>query len=183
VRRLLVLELVGLGYAELLADERLVTVRRLLDAGIHGELRDDRGSPRPSSVQSVDVHCLNDLPDSDASALMHFVLSPYDWHHFDRELEELLDGLDRDAAILIHASRESEQPFFILAGEGVPAIGEVPGARFSDLAPAILQLAGHEPKARSRLADLLDAPVQAGFTDEEAEAIVRERLSGLGYIG
>ena len=54
---------------------------------------------------------------------------------------------------------------------------------YSDLAPAILRLAGHDSGQRSRLADLLRADEPTGYSDEEAEAIVRERLSGLGYIG
>ena len=60
------------------------------------------------------------------------------------------------------------------------------GARLLDIAPTLLDLAGLEipvsMQGRSLVADKSRAPEQAGY-DEDDEAIIRDRLSGLGYIG
>lgn len=78
---------------------------------------------------------------------------------------------------------------FILAGPGVPAAGEVDGVHLLDLAPTLLELGGYDvpPAMRDRtplsgLADASAALAGAG-THPDGDAIVHDRLSGLGYIG
>jgi predicted AlkP superfamily phosphohydrolase/phosphomutase len=74
---------------------------------------------------------------------------------------------------------------FVLAGPGVPAAGEIEGARLLDVAPTLLALAGYDvPDAmqgRSILADAPPGPGPPGMSAEQEEEI-RRRLSGLGYI-
>jgi len=73
---------------------------------------------------------------------------------------------------------------FVLAAPGIPAVGEVPGARLLDIAPTLLPLAGYDVP-RSMQGEGLIAKVQPATEDlpEHAEVLIRERLSGLGYIG
>jgi predicted AlkP superfamily phosphohydrolase/phosphomutase len=75
---------------------------------------------------------------------------------------------------------------FILAGSNVPLQGPVEGAHLLDMAPTLLELAGYDvpaimqgrPLAEGHLAGTGDVSQQ----DVDDEALVRERLSGLGYI-
>lgn len=76
---------------------------------------------------------------------------------------------------------------FVLAGPGLPAGGEVEGVHLLDLAPTLLELGGYDvpPAMRSpsRLSGLMAEAATPVGVDTDGEAIVRERLSGLGYIG
>jgi predicted AlkP superfamily phosphohydrolase/phosphomutase len=76
---------------------------------------------------------------------------------------------------------------FILAASNSPLQGEVTGARLLDIAPTLLDLGGYEipssMQGRSLVADkTTPAPAQQGYDDDD-ETIIRDRLSGLGYIG
>jgi predicted AlkP superfamily phosphohydrolase/phosphomutase len=75
---------------------------------------------------------------------------------------------------------------FILAAGDSPLHGEVHGARLIDIAPTLLELAGYEIPAsmqgRSLVAGKAPATPQDDYTPDD-ETIVRDRLSGLGYIG
>ncbi len=76
---------------------------------------------------------------------------------------------------------------FILAASNSPLQGEVIGARLLDIAPTLLDLAGYEVppsmQGRSLVTDKTTAaPGQQGYDDDD-ETIIRDRLSGLGYIG
>ena len=74
---------------------------------------------------------------------------------------------------------------FILAAPGLPPSGEVEGAHLLDMAPALLELSGYDVPESMRGGpnpSALASPTAAGYS-EEGEALVRERLSGLGYIG
>jgi arylsulfatase A-like enzyme len=71
-----------------------------------------------------------------------------------------------------------------LAAPNNPLIGEVEGAQLIDIAPTLLELGGYDiPDAmqgRSLVSGVaLDAA--SGLSVDEEE-ILRERLSGLGYI-
>lgn len=75
---------------------------------------------------------------------------------------------------------------FILAASNCPLQGEVTGARLLDIAPTLLELAGYEiptsMQGRSLVAKQTRPPDQPGYDDDD-ETIIRDRLSGLGYIG
>jgi predicted AlkP superfamily phosphohydrolase/phosphomutase len=71
---------------------------------------------------------------------------------------------------------------FILAGAGVPTAGEVEGARLLDLAPTLLQLGGYEIPASMQGSSLVSAGAATPLTRDQ-ESTIRERLSGLGYLG
>jgi hypothetical protein len=75
---------------------------------------------------------------------------------------------------------------FVLAGGSVPAIGPVEGIHLLDLAPTLLELAGHEVpdsmQGRSLASAGLGAPEAPPATDLDDEELVRMRLSGLGYL-
>ncbi len=74
---------------------------------------------------------------------------------------------------------------FILAGGGVPELGEVNGARLLDIAPTLLELGGYDVPTtlRDRAAwTPVNTAVEAGYS-LDGEALVRERLAGLGYLG
>jgi predicted AlkP superfamily phosphohydrolase/phosphomutase len=78
---------------------------------------------------------------------------------------------------------------FILAGPGVPAIGEIRGAHLLDVAPTLLELGGYDVPQNMRQStpfrDIAGAVAEVGAAagySPGGEALVRERLSGLGYI-
>jgi predicted AlkP superfamily phosphohydrolase/phosphomutase len=74
---------------------------------------------------------------------------------------------------------------FILASSNCPLTGEIEGAHLLDIAPTLLELGGFDIPATMQgrsLAAGRPASVAAGYS-EDGEALVRERLSGLGYIG
>ena len=75
---------------------------------------------------------------------------------------------------------------FILAASNNPPSGEVEGAHLLDMAPTLLELGGYGIPAsmlgKSLVAGkTLGTGSETGFSAEEEE-IIRERLSGLGYI-
>jgi predicted AlkP superfamily phosphohydrolase/phosphomutase len=87
-------------------------------------------------------------------------------------------GLDRCA----HAPFGS----FILAAPNSPLQGEIAGAHLLDIAPTLLELGGYDSpesmQGRSLVAGkTLSGEVDMGYSADEEE-LVRQRLSGLGYI-
>jgi predicted AlkP superfamily phosphohydrolase/phosphomutase len=76
---------------------------------------------------------------------------------------------------------------FVLAAPNSPLQGELTGARLLDIAPTLMDLAGYEipptMQGRSLAAGATPAAPGEGGYDPDDEAIVRDRLSGLGYIG
>ena len=75
---------------------------------------------------------------------------------------------------------------FILAAPNSPLSGEVHNARLLDIAPTLLELGGYEIPSSMQGQSLVPGthvpPPVANEDDIEAERLVRERLSGLGYI-
>jgi predicted AlkP superfamily phosphohydrolase/phosphomutase len=77
---------------------------------------------------------------------------------------------------------------FILAAPNSPLQGEIAGARLLDIAPTIMELSGHEipttMQGRSLVANytLSELGNPTGYSEDD-EAIIRDRLSGLGYLG
>lgn len=74
---------------------------------------------------------------------------------------------------------------FILAGPAWPRIGEMRGVRLLDLAPTLLTLAGSDVPSTMQGASLAGGVAGGadGGLSAEGERIIRDRLSGLGYLG
>jgi predicted AlkP superfamily phosphohydrolase/phosphomutase len=76
---------------------------------------------------------------------------------------------------------------FILAGPNNPVQGEVQGAHLLDIAPTLLELGGYDRppsmKGRSLLEDGPSKPRGGAGLSAPDERTVRDRLSGLGYLG
>ena len=75
---------------------------------------------------------------------------------------------------------------FILAAPNVPPLGELQGARLLDIAPTLMEVGGHEIpdsfQGRSLFGGSLAETQHDGGVSAEGEEIIRQRLSGLGYI-
>jgi predicted AlkP superfamily phosphohydrolase/phosphomutase len=74
---------------------------------------------------------------------------------------------------------------FVLAASSSPLQGEITGARLLDIAPTLMELAGYEvPEAMQgrSLAAGVSSSGDDGYAPDD-ETIIRDRLSGLGYIG
>lgn len=75
---------------------------------------------------------------------------------------------------------------FILAAPNNPVQGEIQGLHLLDIAPTLLELGGYEipssMQGRSLVAGLDLLLKSAADLTEEEQAILKERLSGLGYI-
>jgi len=73
---------------------------------------------------------------------------------------------------------------FILAASNLPSQGELSGARLLDIGPTLLELGGYDVpssmQGRSLVAGVSRPAPPANSA--EGEAIVKERLAGLGYI-
>jgi predicted AlkP superfamily phosphohydrolase/phosphomutase len=82
--------------------------------------------------------------------------------------------------------RHSQFGTFILATSNSPLSGEVQGAQLLDVAPTLLDLAGYEIPAsmqgKSMVAGQSMETEDASDLSRDEEEILRERLSGLGYI-
>lgn len=76
---------------------------------------------------------------------------------------------------------------FILAASNSPLQGEVTGARLLDIAPTLLDLGGYDippsMQGRSLVAGKTTPLASEQAYDPDDETIVRDRLSGLGYLG
>ncbi len=75
---------------------------------------------------------------------------------------------------------------FILAAANSPLYGEIEGAKLLDIAPTLMELAGHEIPAEMQGRSLISGVTpQANGSEYTAddEALIRDRLSGLGYLG
>jgi predicted AlkP superfamily phosphohydrolase/phosphomutase len=76
---------------------------------------------------------------------------------------------------------------FILASSNNPLQGEITGARLLDIAPTLMELGGYdippEMQGRSLVAGRSFETAETGDYTADDESIVRDRLSGLGYIG
>jgi predicted AlkP superfamily phosphohydrolase/phosphomutase len=84
------------------------------------------------------------------------------------------------------ACNHAQYGVFILAAPNCPLSGEYKGARLLDIAPTLLDLAGYEipssMQGRSLVTGMEKKSPEDGKGGEEKDKIIRERLSGLGYI-
>ena len=168
--------------------EDLPNLHRLMEFGTYGLIEhSDARDPGLASVKLVQDY----LPDS-----FQFIDVGRDHsdresgHESHRQIDEavgrVLESLNDETVLLVVSAPAAQGPgAFILAGPGSPLSGEVQGVQLEDLAPTLLQLAGHEVPAAITGRSLLTAdrnqpePRGQALSDEE---LIRERLSGLGYI-
>jgi predicted AlkP superfamily phosphohydrolase/phosphomutase len=95
-------------------------------------------------------------------------------------------GSDRGSDTGLDGCIHSGVGGFILAAPGSPLRGQVDDADLLDIAPTLLELGGYDVppsmQGRSLLAGSVPDPdAGAGFSRDD-EAIIRQRLTGLGYI-
>jgi arylsulfatase A-like enzyme len=130
----------------------------------------------------------------------HALVQDY-YRQLDSELETILETLTGDTMVLVisiqgarfeehnaldNGSNSIRLGFFILAAPNNPLDGEIEVTRLIDIAPTLLKLGGYEipgsMQGKSLLSDwALESSTETGLTADEEE-ILRERLSGLGYI-
>jgi predicted AlkP superfamily phosphohydrolase/phosphomutase len=72
---------------------------------------------------------------------------------------------------------------FILAGPSFPAVGELSGVRLLDIAPTLLELGGYDVPSSMQGRSLAGGTRAEPSLSEDGEKIIRDRLSGLGYLG
>ncbi len=208
--KILVLDFQGAESKSLFGDERLETLRRLMDMGCFGELKGEASGwdilARQENhtltlvefLEQADKQCARY---EDFKALANRLETP-DWDYYqltdaglmnagdsasaadeylrlDRELGDVLQYLSDDTVIAILG-----EGCFVLVSGNNPISGEHRDGAVADVAPTLLELAGYPLPAgtagKSWVAGM-ELNSASGLTDEE-EAILRERLSGLGYI-
>jgi hypothetical protein len=111
-----------------------------------------------------------------------------DYLKFDIVLKDLLEILDESTLIFIITETQAgaDGGSFVFAAPNNPITGELEGGSLVDVAPTILELAGYplpeKIQGHSWVSGIdLHASLDSGLSAEEEE-ILRERLSGLGYI-
>lgn len=113
--------------------------------------------------------------------------------HIDRGLESLLEVLEEETAVLLlfySGPRENggqAAGSFILAVPNCSMEGEVIGATLEDLLVTMIELGEGQltpdMKGRSLYSNKLEIKTPGTDLSLDEEAILRERLSGLGYLG
>jgi predicted AlkP superfamily phosphohydrolase/phosphomutase len=128
------------------------------------------------------LESLHHTPNIDQASISAF------YQGLDGQIGSILELLSEDTLLVLLSSRGVLHPegCFIVAAPNNPVRGELQNLNLLDIAPTVLQLAGYELPpglpGKSLVADLaLDEFSSTELTEEE-EAILRERLSGLGYI-
>lgn len=108
--------------------------------------------------------------------------------HFDRELGETAGSLGEDTLVFLLAdfAPDGAGSGFIMVAPNNPLIGEQTGKTLEGIAPTLLEMAGYPLPGKTIESSWvhgmeLEVRSVSGLTEEE-EAILRERLSGLGYI-
>ncbi|HAV76781.1 MAG TPA: hypothetical protein DCX53_05435 [Anaerolineae bacterium] len=202
----LVLNFSGAEPVTLFADERLENLRRLMDMGCFGELnssgewnvlarQENHTLTLMEYFQQADKLCV----DTSDPVTLREKLSVGDWDYLqysaasfpaenwsaddylrlDNDLGEALQELDDDTAITVLGKN-----CFVLVSAINPISGEHKGGSTSDIAPTLAQLAGYPlPSATEGKSwvDGMELNNTSGLTADEQE-ILRDRLSGLGYV-
>jgi len=203
--KILVLNLQGAKRAMLFGDERLENLRRLMDMGCFGELEGDplewnvlaRHENHTLTQNEFVVQAGKDFAAFDDFTPLQTKLESGMWDccqldasfltgggsadpylDFDRSLGDTLQHLNDDTLLAVIGEN-----CFVLVAPNNPITGYQDGSTL-DLTPTILELAGYPlPSAvegKSWVAGM-ELKSASGLTEEE-EAMLRERLSGLGYI-
>ena len=203
--KILVLHLQGARRAKLFGDERLENLRRLMDMGCFGELE---GNPSEWNILARhETHTLTlgefltqagkDVVTFDDFAALQGKLESGTWDccqldasfpadsgstdpylNFDLSLGETLQHLSDDTLLAVIG-----ESCFVLVASNNPVTGYQDGSTL-DLTPTMLELAGYPLPAaaegKSWVAGM-ELSTSSGLNEDE-QAMLRERLSGLGYI-
>jgi hypothetical protein len=204
--KILALQFSGAEPKVLFTDVRLENLRRLMDMGCFGELSDSAewdvlarqenhtltlleffqqaGQPSASFDDSASLRTKLEAGDWEYCQLRDQSFPAENWSaddylNLDRELGEVLQYLSDDTIIAILG-----KGCFVLISANNPISGEYKNGLSADLAPTLLELAGYPLSAstegKSWVAGM-ELKSTSGLTAEEEE-ILRDRLSGLGYI-
>ncbi len=202
---ILVVYLKGAKRAKLFGDERLENLRRLMDMGCFGELEGDplewnilaRHENHTLTLSEFLAQAGKEVTIFEDVAALQKKLESGTWDccqlnasfsddngssdlylNFDLGLGESLQHLSDDTVLSIIG-----ESCFVLVASNNPIAGYQDGSTI-DLTPTILELAGYPlPSAidgKSWVAGM-ELNTSSGLTEDE-QAMLRERLSGLGYI-
>lgn len=210
--KILVLYFQGAEPKLLFGDERLENLRRLMDMGCFGELKgvvsdwnilarqENHTLTLMEFLEQANKQCASfedfnslrsklETEDWDFCQVLDAGIkqasnsagtgSADEYLRLDRELGDVLQYLSDDTVITLIGDG-----CFVLISGNNPISGEYRDGSVSDIAPTLLELAGYplpeNTEGKSWVAGM-ELQSSSGLTDEE-EAILRERLSGLGYI-
>ncbi len=203
--KVLVFYLQGAKRASLFGDERLENLRRLMDMGCFGELDGNpsdwnflaRHESHTLTISEFLIQAGKDVAIFDDFAALRTKLESEAWDccqftasfqagsgsadpylDFERNLGDTLQYLTDDTILAVVGEN-----CFVLVASNNPITGYQDGSTL-DLTPTILELAGFPlPSAaegKSWVAGM-ELKTTSGLTEDE-QAMLRERLSGLGYI-
>ena len=111
--------------------------------------------------------------------------------YLDQQLGSIFELLNDETLVLVVSpaslpSRANGDGCFILAASNNPLSGEIDGVLLEEIAPTVLELAGYGVSASMKSPSLAAGKAMdllaSGDLSADEEAILRERLSGLGYI-
>jgi predicted AlkP superfamily phosphohydrolase/phosphomutase len=91
----------------------------------------------------------------------------------------------QDSGTLLDDCSPAQFGTFILASPHSPLYGELHGVHLLDIAPTLLDLGGYdrpESMQGTSLVERLSAASPVNLLRDDEEALVRQQLSGLGYI-
>jgi hypothetical protein len=152
--KLLAIELKGLELGAVVADERYENLRRLVEAGTFGPFAGESSEFDGLLATAIDRRSI--AAEGDEPSVV------------DAEVGALLEALDNETVVLVVATGgEAAGRWYVLAAPGTVPTGETEIVQAGDLATLV--------------ADLLSREATAGDDDDD-EALIRERFSGLGYI-
>jgi hypothetical protein len=205
--KILVLIFQGTEPKVLFGDERLEAIRHLMNMGCFGALRgavanwdilarlENDTLTISAFLEQADKKCAQfedfqslrgrletedwDYCQLTNTGLMDAAESADEYLRLDHDLGEVLQYLSDDTVLAVIGDG-----CFVLVSGNNPIQGEHKGGSVADISPTLLELAGYplpaETEGKSWVAGM-ELNSSSGLTDEE-EAILRERLSGLGYI-
>jgi len=107
----------------------------------------------------------------------------------DEQIGSLLEYLTEETVLLVlfaHKAYNTIESGFVLASANNPLHAEIHGAGLLDIAPTLLQLIGEDiPISMQGKSLVAGIDLEQGSADglsQDEEELLRERLSGLGYI-
>ena len=180
---------------KLLKDSKMEYVRSLMDAGWHGPLKDAAAfdsdfwshlDQAAQQVVAIGVGEMEKLAQPGWSAA-RIRLSDSVPSKVDDQVGAMLEHLDHETIVLMRVI-PGANPAFVLAGPHLPPVGAIKaGMEARDLTATLLELLGLDPAlaapGRSLVAGSGSSSDSGAMSGEDEEAIVRERLMGLGYLG